>query len=281
MGFLINQYDLHPAEVGIHPPVAASKPGAHGGFFVHSFGNKRKEALVKLVRSPPKLPVITRGGDHMRGRLSFICLLLVAGGMIPAHAQKYYNPDILGIISAHGCAGCHGGSGGLTVTPYSSIFSTGNHAPVVVANDSNSVLVLKLKGIAGFGSRMPLGGPYLSESEIKTVIQWIMEGARESATTDIATDSGTPAEFALSQNFPNPFNPSTTIAYRVPGSGSGMVRLSVYDDLGQEVAVLVNEYRVPGGYEATFDATGLSSGVYLYRLTAGNFVQARKMLLLR
>ncbi len=95
----------------------------------------------------------------MRIRLSFFCLLLVAGGMIPANARKYYNPDILGIFSAHGCAGCHGGSGGLDITPYSSLFSTGNHAPVVVANDSNSVLVRKLKGTATFGSRMPLGGP--------------------------------------------------------------------------------------------------------------------------
>ncbi len=108
-----------------------------------------------------------------------------------------------------------------------------------------------------------------------------MEGARESATTDIATDSGTPAKFALSQNFPNPFNPSTAIAHLVPGSGAGMVRLSVYDNLGREVAVLVNEWKAAGGYEATFNATGLSSGVYLYRLTAGNFVQARKMLLVR
>jgi len=210
-----------------------------------------------------------------------VCLLLVAGGTIPAHGQKYYDPDILGIIAAHGCAGCHGGSGGLDITPYSSFFTTGNHAPVVVPNDSNSIVVLKLKGIASFGSRMPLGGPYLSDSEINTVIQWIMGGARESATTDVSTDAGTPGAFALSQNFPNPYNPSTTIGYRIPGSGVGMVRLTVHDYLGREVAVLVNERKAPGSYEAKFNAAGLSSGVYVYRLTAGDFVQSRKMLLVR
>jgi hypothetical protein len=59
------------------------------------------------------------------------------------------------------------------------------------------------------------------------------------------------------------------------------VKLTVYDLLGHEVAVLVNEQKAPGSYEAKFDAAGLASGVYLYRLQAGNFVQTRKLLLLR
>jgi hypothetical protein len=211
----------------------------------------------------------------MGKRLLLTCLLLVGGWLAPANAQKYYNPDILGIINNHGCEGCHGGSGGLYVTPYESIFSTGTHAPVIVPNDSNSVLVRKLKGIAGFGSQMPLGGPYLTNSEINTVIQWIMGGAKEAAVADVATVGGMPDEFALFQNYPNPFNPTTGIRYQV--SGVSDVKLSVFDLLGREVAVLVNEKKAPGSYEVKFDATGLASGVYLYRLTAGDYVQTRKL----
>ena len=88
-----------------------------------------------------------------------------------------------------------------------------------------------------------------------------------------------PDHFALSQNYPNPFNPSTVIRYQLPAAGS--VRLVVYDMLGREVAVLVNETKNAGVHHVTFDAGGLASGVYLYRLQAGDFVQARKLMILR
>jgi hypothetical protein len=98
-----------------------------------------------------------------------------------------------------------------------------------------------------------------------------------------------PTTFALEQNYPNPFNPSTLIRYSIagssePGAGSRETKLVVYDLLGREVAVLVNEKKSPGRYEVKFDArlpggqaTGLASGVYLYRLTAGDLVQTRKL----
>ena len=88
-----------------------------------------------------------------------------------------------------------------------------------------------------------------------------------------------PAEYGLSQNYPNPFNPSTTITYELPASS--MVQLRVYDLLGHEISVLVNERREPGVHEVAFDASGLSSGMYLYRVTAGSFAQIRKMMLVR
>jgi hypothetical protein len=85
--------------------------------------------------------------------------------------------------------------------------------------------------------------------------------------------------FSLSQNFPNPFNPVTVISYQLPQSG--MITLKVYDILGREVASLVDEYQPEGRYEVEFDAEGLSSGVYLYRIKAGSFMETRKMILLR
>jgi photosystem II stability/assembly factor-like uncharacterized protein len=107
--------------------------------------------------------------------------------------------------------------------------------------------------------------------------------------TEVAAQgsSSAPSSFMLSQNYPNPFNPSTVIKYQLPAlSGAGRavvseVRLAVYDLLGREVAVLVNEGKAPGSYEVKFDASNLPSGAYLYRLTAGDFVQTRRLLLLK
>jgi len=109
--------------------------------------------------------------------------------------------------------------------------------------------------------------------------------------TDVESDQPLPVQFTLDQNYPNPFNPSTTIKYELPNFS--IVRLSVYDMLGREVSVLVNERREAGCHEVRFDASGLSSGVYFYRLQARlhqstpgggqaeDFVQTRKLLFLR
>jgi len=88
-----------------------------------------------------------------------------------------------------------------------------------------------------------------------------------------------PAEFALSQNYPNPFNPVTVIEYSLPASGE--VSLIVYNLSGQEVARLINGSMPAGNHLITWDASSLASGVYLYRLQAGDFVRTRKMLLLK
>ncbi len=88
-----------------------------------------------------------------------------------------------------------------------------------------------------------------------------------------------PAAFSLSQNFPNPFNPATTIRYELPLASE--VRLGVYDLLGREVTVLVNERKAAGVHEISFDASGLSSGVYFCRLRAGDYVAAKRILLIR
>jgi len=96
-----------------------------------------------------------------------------------------------------------------------------------------------------------------------------------------SVEDGIPASSALEQNWPNPFNPRTNIGFRVSGLGSRWVRLAVYDLLGREVAVLVNAQKEPGNYEVKFDAAHLPSGVYLYRLTAGDFSETRKLMLMR
>ena len=88
-----------------------------------------------------------------------------------------------------------------------------------------------------------------------------------------------PEEYALLGNYPNPFNPSTIIRYELPKQS--YVNLRLYDVLGREVAVLVNEQKPAGRYEIKFDAKNLPSGIYLFRIEAGDFVKTRKMLLLK
>ena len=86
-------------------------------------------------------------------------------------------------------------------------------------------------------------------------------------------------EFDLSQNYPNPFNPSTTIHFIIPANG--FVTLKVYDLLGNEVATLVNEEKPAGSYEVEFNANGLSSGMYLYTLQTGSYIETKKMILMK
>jgi hypothetical protein len=95
----------------------------------------------------------------------------------------------------------------------------------------------------------------------------------------IEVNAGVPKTFALEQNYPNPFNPSTAISYQLPVAGN--VSLKVFDMLGKEVATLVNARQEAGAYTVNFNANNLSSGVYFYRLQAGNFVQTRKMMLVK
>jgi parallel beta-helix repeat protein len=88
-----------------------------------------------------------------------------------------------------------------------------------------------------------------------------------------------PVQLLLHQNYPNPFNPSTTIKFQIPNSG--FVTLKIYDLTGRDVATLINEQKPAGSYELTFEAGRLASGMYFYRLEAGEFQQIRKMLLVR
>ena len=106
----------------------------------------------------------------------------------------------------------------------------------------------------------------------------------KTALTSVDDDDAIPTEYALYQNYPNPFNPATKIKYSIPSNDkvqTSNVNLKVYDVLGNEVALLVNETKAPGNYEVEFIASGLSSGVYFYKLNAGNFSTVKKLILLK
>jgi hypothetical protein len=95
----------------------------------------------------------------------------------------------------------------------------------------------------------------------------------------INPESELPLEYSLAQNYPNPFNPSTTIDYSIKSAGE--VTLKVYDMLGKEVASLVNAGQEVGSYSVEFNAANLPSGMYVYRLSTNNFVDTKKLILLK
>ncbi len=107
----------------------------------------------------------------------------------------------------------------------------------------------------------------------------LLSGGFEAGPVSVGVDRTAPKEFRLEQNYPNPFNPGTNIRFTIVEYG--LVSLKVFDVLGREVAVLVNENLQPGHYEVKFIGTGVASGVYFYRLRSGNFVQARTMVVVR
>jgi hypothetical protein len=104
----------------------------------------------------------------------------------------------------------------------------------------------------------------------------------DAITLDIATgvaEGTSPTQFSLAQSFPNPFNPTTVIRYGLP-RGS-MVRMEVFNVLGERVATLVNGYEEAGYHEVTFNAAGLASGSYFYRISAGDFAATKTLLLVK
>ena len=127
----------------------------------------------------------------------------------------------------------------------------------------------------------------LRQTNLDASVQY-SEGLRVDMLTGVK-EKETPTAFSLGQNYPNPFNPVTNIQFTIvsaqSGSASGGNRqltiVKVFDVLGREVATLVNEAKEPGRYTVEFDASSLSSGVYFYRLSAGQYVECRKMIVMK
>ncbi|MFZ0454378.1 MAG: T9SS type A sorting domain-containing protein, partial [Ignavibacteriaceae bacterium] len=103
--------------------------------------------------------------------------------------------------------------------------------------------------------------------------------AFNAAVDVVETGSGIPMTYKLSQNYPNPFNPTTTIEFALPKAQN--VTLKIYNVLGQEVATLINSNIAAGNHSIRFDASNLSSGLYIYKISAGSFTSAKKMMLLK
>ncbi len=99
------------------------------------------------------------------------------------------------------------------------------------------------------------------------------------SVSSVKEKGGLPKEFSLSQNYPNPFNPTTKIEFALPQRAQ--TRIIVYDVLGREIETLLNRELESGYYESNFNAINLHSGVYFYRIQSGNFIQTKKMILMK
>lgn len=124
-----------------------------------------------------------------------------------------------------------------------------------------------------------LNGHALAQSAITLDQNEITQPTSSQTTSTDRTEDALPGAFTLSQNYPNPFNPSTVLSYQIPVNAD--VRLEVFNILGQSVALLVNEQKVAGSHTVSFDASALSSGIYIYRINTIGFNQTKKMLLIK
>ncbi len=140
-------------------------------------------------------------------------------------------------------------------------------------------------GIGMYLFNYRLGYNDYSEKLIDAFLSGVLYGDSLNISQDsvktISPDSAQtiPKEFYLYQNYPNPFNPVTTIRYYIPKAG--LVNLKVYDLLGREIAILINEEKPAGRYEVEFNGAGLPSGVYFYTLQSGNFKETKKFILMK
>ncbi len=125
------------------------------------------------------------------------------------------------------------------------------------------------------------GRPYRYNSEqLSSNIEYILENFfSESKETAIGQADNIPVSYKLEQNYPNPFNPKTMIKYQLPMTNE--VELSVFNLLGQKVAILITEKQQAGYHQVEWDASGFASGIYYYQLVAGEYREVKKMILLR
>ncbi len=150
---------------------------------------------------------------------------------------------------------------------------------VDIRHEMNGVGGTETIPVGAVGSKVMMAGMQRGTAYGYSLFELQVHGSPAAGLEDGGAGGEIPREFSLSEAFPNPFNPTAGIRYALPTNAE--VRLAVYDLLGREVAVLANGLQAPGTYEVRFDGGSLASGIYLCRLTAGRFVETRKMVLMK
>ncbi len=172
--------------------------------------------------------------------------------------------------------------GGAYVFAFDNTTGTGSFA--VTAEDGSYMIEGLIPGnYTVFGDKYTYTNETIAEVDVDygqnqyASANLVLKGGENTLSVD--SDSEAPVAYALGQNYPNPFNPSTTISFSLPEASN--VTLKVFDSLGREVATLISGDVSAGTHNVTFDASGLASGLYVYRIEAGDFSAAKKLLLLK
>jgi hypothetical protein len=221
----------------------------------------------------------------MKGFLAFSIVISVLMVVASLNSQ----PDFNGTAPGCGGSGCHTSQSGIVTAEVLSNFQvkitlTGNSGNVAgeLVNSSGVVVAVNNSTSSNpFILTAPSAGTYTVNAGYRNPSRvWGTTSAVINVTgVDEELVGLKPESYALYSNYPNPFNPSTKIRYAI--SQSAFTILKVYSILGQEIATLVNEEKTPGVYEVNFDGLNLTSGTYIYKLQAGNFVDTKKMVLLK
>jgi hypothetical protein len=155
------------------------------------------------------------------------------------------------------------------------VYTVSSSNPVIATATLLGTDTLQVKGLrAGGPVVITITGKDVDNSQISTTFNVTVTG-----NTGVEVSPVIPTEFSLSQNYPNPFNPSTTINFGLPVASN--VTLKIYNILGEQVADVVNQVMPAGYHQVVFDGSKLASGLYIYRIEAGNFVQVKKMMMLK
>jgi hypothetical protein len=251
--------------------IGGSEPNAHKQFArISSNGNSNGSILCVFRQNTNNVWRVKHFRTVNYGNFN----TMVQSVLLGSATSHSYQPDIVGKRNKS----IHYYSWRVDGTPdslyYAGISSTGTFNPYVTMMNGLTI-------ISGTQGPKP-GFRYVDNDSCFVIFAdngpfdvWAAFGCTGPVTVE--TNEGTPDNYALQQNYPNPFNPSTIIKFSVPELS--FVRIKVFNMLGQEIADLVNEELQQGNYEVKLDAANLPSGVYFYRLEAGNFVQTRKMVL--
>ena len=208
-------------------------------------------------------------------RFIVMALLLSIAG-----AQVDYNSQIQTIFNEK-CTGCHGGSGGLTLSSYDELMKGGNSGAVIKAGDaSNSLLIQRIEG--SVTPQMPQGGDALVDSVISLIKKWINEGAPEKVS--VTVESQLPSRFEIVGNYPNPFNPYTRIVINTMTHVQGQA--SIVASSGKSVYDFGPISFEPGSNSLiwmgkNYSCTSLSSGIYLFIIKYDDRILTHRMVLLK
>ncbi len=217
--------------------------------------------------------------------MKYTLLFLVLGIILLVIPINISKPSMNGTNPGCDGGGCHtfqDGKVSLSVTDLQvqiTVSGTTNKVAGELVDASGTVVAINNGTNSNpFTLTAPGPGVYTVNAGHASPLRW--DSTSVSITiTDVGDEHSNPASFKLYDNYPNPFNPSTIIRYSLPEDN--FTTLKIYDAIGNEVAILVNEVKSPGTYQVEFNASALSSGIYFYNIQAGSFNQTNKMILIK